>query len=113
LPGGSRRGRTAARGETDHRLGLSERRGVGGDDEVGALGDLAAASVGDAVHRREDRLAQLAQRVEGAVEVLPLAQPLLLGHALALAQIAAHRERAVAGAGDDHDADRRPDRDRF
>ena len=105
------RGRAAARGQADHRLGLSERGGVGGDDEVGALGDLAAAPVGDAVDRREDRLAQLPQRVEGAVEVLTLAQPLLLGHALALAQIAADRERTVAGAGEDRDADRRLDRD--
>ena len=53
-----------------------------------------AAAVGDAVDGGEDRLAQLAQRVERAVEVLALAQPVLLGHALALAQVAADREGA-------------------
>jgi Spherulation-specific family 4 len=86
---------------------------VGGDDEVGALGDLTASSKGEAVDRCEDRLAQLPQGVEGAVEVLTLTQPLLLAHALALTQVAAHRERAVASASDDRDTDGRLNRDRL
>jgi len=45
--------------------------------------------------------AQLAQRVQNAVKDLALAQPLLLRHALALVQIAADREGAVARSGDD------------
>ena len=53
-------GRTAAGRQTDHRLGLTEGGVVGGDDEVGALGDLRPAAVGDPVDGREDRLAQLA-----------------------------------------------------
>jgi hypothetical protein len=51
---------------------------VRGDDEVCALGELAAAAVGRPVDGGEDRLAQLADRVEGAIEVLALAQPVLL-----------------------------------
>src|SRR5690349_7554368 len=68
---------------------------------------IGAAAVRDSVDRGEDRFAQLAQRVERAVEVLPLAQPLLLGHALALPQVAADREGAGACAGQDRHADRR------
>ena len=99
--------------EPDHGLGLAEGGVVGGDDEVGALGDLGTAAVGDPVDGGEDRLAQLSQRVEGSIEVLALSQPVLLGHVLALAQVAADREGAVARAGDDGDADRGADRDRL
>ena len=105
--------RAAAGGQADHRFGLAEGRVVGRDDEVGALGDLAAAAVGDAVDRGEDRLAQLAKGVEGAVEVLALPQPVLLGHVLALAQVAADREGPVTRAGDDGDADGGTDGDRL
>jgi hypothetical protein len=45
-------------------------------------------AVGDPVDCSEDRRAHLAQRVQGAVEVLALAQLVLLGHVLPLAQIA-------------------------
>src|SRR3982750_772103 len=96
--------RAAAGRQADHRLRLSERRVVGGDDEVRALCDLGAAAVRDAVDGCEDRLAQLPQRVQRAVEVLPLAQPLLLRHVLALAEVAADREGSLARAGDDRDA---------
>ena len=72
-----------------------------------------AAAVGDPVDGGEDRLAQLAHRVERAVEVLALAQPVLLGHVLALAQVAADGEGPVAGAGEDDDADGGADRDRL
>ena len=73
FPGGRRRGSKTGeppRLRADHRFGLAERRVVRGDDEVGALGELAASSVGDPVDGGEDRLAQLTQRVERAVEVL-------------------------------------------
>src|SRR5215218_10447435 len=90
--------------EPDHRLRLPERRVLGSDDEVGALRDLGAAAVGDAVDCGEDRLAQLAQGVERAIEVLALAEPVLLAHVLALPQVAADGERTSAGTGDDGDA---------
>ena len=105
--------RAAAGGEADHRLGLPEGGGLGGDDEVGALGELAAAAVGDPVDGGEDRLAQLPHRVQRAVEVLALAQPVLLGHVLALAQVAADGERSLAGSGEDDDADGGADGDRL
>ena len=86
---------------------------LGRDDEVGALGQLAATAVGDAVDGGEDRLAQLPHGVEGAVEGLALAQPVLLGHALALPQVAADGEGSVAGAGQDDDPDGGAHRDRL
>src|SRR5204862_4366346 len=52
-------------------------------------------------------------RVERAVEVLALAQPVLLRHVLALAQVASDGEGALASAGDDGDADRRQHGDRL
>ena len=74
---------------------------------------LASAAVGDPVDRGEDRLAQLSQRVEGAVEVLALPQPVLLGHVLALAQVAADGEGPVTSAGEDDHANGGTDRDRL
>ena len=102
-PRQERRG-AAAGGQADHGFWLPEGGVVGGDDEVGALGKLGAAAVGSAVHGREDRLSQLADGVEGAVKVLPLPQPVLLGHGLALPQVAADREGSVAGSSEDHDS---------
>src|SRR5947209_17921006 len=64
--------RATAGGETDHRLRLAEGRVLGRDDEVGTLGYLRAASICNAVDGREDRLTQLAHRVQGAVEFLTL-----------------------------------------
>ena len=84
-----------------------------GDDEVGALGELAAAAVRDAVDGSEDRLAQLTHRVEGAVEGLALSQPVLLGHGLALSQVAANGEGTLTGPRQDHDPDGGPHRDRL
>ena len=57
--------RAAAGGQAEHRLGLPEGRVLGGDDEVGALGELGAAAVGDPVDGGEDRLAQLADACRG------------------------------------------------
>ena len=108
---GQQRGGAAAGGQAEHRLGLPEGGVVGGDDEVDALGQLGPAAVGDPVDGGEDGFAQLAHGVEGAVEVLALPQPVLLGHVLALAQVAADREGPVAGAGEDDDPDRGAHRD--
>ena len=91
-------GRAAAGGQTDHRLGLPEDGVVGRDDEVGADGHLAAAAVGHSVDGVQDRPAELAQVVENAIEDLTLAKPLLLGHLLALVEVAADGEGAVACA---------------
>ena len=85
-----------AGGQADHGLWLAEDGVVGGDDEVGADRDLAAAAVGHAVHGGDDRPAQLAQRVDEPVEHLALAQPLLLGHLLALVEVTTDGEGAVA-----------------
>src|SRR5947207_1641760 len=69
------------------------------------------AVVGDPVDRGEDRLAQLPHGVERAVEVLPLPEPVLLRHALALAEVAADREGPLAGARQHDDPHCRADRD--
>ena len=50
-------------------------------------------------------------RVERAVEGLALAQPVLLGHGLALPQVAPDGEGPVSGSREDDDPDRRTDRD--
>jgi hypothetical protein len=93
LPGGSTRGSSAGEPapgrQAEHRLRLAEGGVVGCDDEVGALGELAAAPVGDPVDGGEDRFPQLAHGVEGPVEVLALPQPVLLGHVPTLAEVAA------------------------
>ena len=47
--------------------------------------------------------AQLAQRVENAIENLALAQPLFLRHLLALVQVAADGEGPVTRSGQDGD----------
>ena len=70
-----------------------------------------AAPVRDAVHRGEDRLPQLSQGVERAVEILALPQPVFFRHVLALAQVAADGKGPLAGAGDDGDADTGADGD--
>ena len=117
LPGGSTRGRKTgapppAR-QTDYRFGLAEDGVVGRDDEVRADGDLAAAAVGHPVDCGDDRSAQLAQRVENAIEDLALAQPLLLRHLLALVQVAADGEGSVTRSGEDGDAHGGTGRDRL
>ena len=100
--------RAAAGCQAEHRFGLAEGCVGRGDDEVGALGQLAAASVGEPVDGGEERLAQLTHRVQGAVERLALAQPVLLGHGLALPQVAPDGERSVTGTGQDDDPDLGP-----
>jgi hypothetical protein len=80
---------------------------LGSDQEIGAHGHLAAPAESHAVDRREDRLAQVAQLVVGALEDPVLARPLLGCHAPALLQVAAGAEGAVAGTGQDGDADGR------
>ena len=53
----------------------------------------------------------MAQRVKNAIEDLALAQPFLLGHALALVQVAADREGSLTGSGYDGAAHRGTGRD--
>jgi hypothetical protein len=57
------------------------------------------------VYGRNDRPAQLPQRVEHAIEDLALTQPFFLSHGFTLPQVAADGERPIAGSGDDGDAD--------
>src|SRR6478609_7987660 len=92
--------RTPAGREPNHRLRLTEGCVFGGNDEVGALRHFGASAISDAIHRGEDGLAKLAQRVKRAVEILTLPQPILFRHGVSLAQIAADRECPLTGAGD-------------
>src|SRR5215216_1967583 len=100
LPGGSRRGSRA--GEPPP----AARPIIASGWPKRALSDAMMKSVLWAI-------SQPPPGVEGAVEVLALPQPLLLGHVLALAQVAADREGPLAGAGDDGDAHAGTDRDRL
>src|SRR3954463_550883 len=75
--------------ESDHCLRLTEGRIFGGNDEVRALRHLRAPTIGNAVHRGEYGLAKLAQRVQRAVEILALPQPILFRHRVSLAQVTA------------------------
>src|SRR5437763_945411 len=105
------RRRTAAGRKADHRFRLAKGGVVGGDDEVGALGELGAAAVSDSVDGGEDWFSQLAHRVERAIEVLTLAQPVLFRHILALTQVAPDGEGSLTSSGKDDDAEGRADRD--
>jgi hypothetical protein len=98
--------RATAGRQADHRFRLAEHGIVGRDDEVATDGDLAATAVGHSMDRGDDRPAQLPQCVQHAVEDLPLPQPLLLRHALALTQVAADGEGALPGPADDDAAHR-------
>ena len=82
-----------------------------GDNEIGALGEFAASPVGDPVDGGKDRLAELAHRVERAVESLALTQPVLLGHGFALPQVATHGEGPVSCTGQHYDPYRGANRD--
>ena len=86
--------------ELDFRL--AEPGIVGGQDEVAHHGEFAAAAQGIAGHRRDHRLAALADPVPGRDEVVDIA--LRVGQALHLGDVGAGRESLVR-AGDDDRAD--------
>jgi hypothetical protein len=65
---------------------------------------LEAAAEGVAVDRGDDRQRQLHQRHEAALEELVLHLPRGLRHAVALLEIGAGAEGALAGAGEHHAA---------
>ena len=73
------------------------------DDDVGAQHDLEAAAAGDAVDGGDERLVEIARVVEAAEAAdAPVGIGLLAaGGGL---QVPARGEEALAGAGDDRDA---------
>jgi hypothetical protein len=77
------------------------RRGI---DEIAGRDGLAAAAIGDTVHRRDDRNLALHLRHERALEQLVLRAPGFHRHAVALLEVAAGAEGALAGARQHHAA---------
>ena len=74
---------------------MAKGRVLGSENEIAALGELRTPAVRDAVHSRDERLSQLAHRIQRPIEILTLAEPLLFGHIPALAQVTANRKRAL------------------
>jgi len=76
------------------------------DDDVGSQHQLEAAAAGDAVHRRDERLVEIARVVEAAeAGGAPVGVGLLAGGGAL--EVPAGAEEALAGAGEDSDAQRR------
>jgi hypothetical protein len=91
-------------------LGLGKHRTVAGNGDVHRFGDLAAAPIGEAVHRRDDRLGEsLEPRRHGLAAPHELADRDIGSGVHAprkLRDIATCRERPPTGAGQDDGLDR-------
>jgi hypothetical protein len=96
----------AAGHDAQAHFGQREARAGRGIDEVAGERDLEAAAEGVAVQRRDHRQREFHQRHEAALEQLVLCLPVGGRHAVALLEVGAGAEGALAGTGQDDAAQR-------